>query len=73
MHAVDQMCLARIDVSNLFKTLEYGERRQLRGKRAVEGFCTTSESNWSLTTVSEMEKVTAAASTFRVELTYLFQ
>jgi hypothetical protein len=48
MHAVDQMCLARTDVSNLFKTLEYGARQQLRGKIAVEGFCTTSESSWSL-------------------------
>src|SRR5712671_3600364 len=48
MHAVDQMCLARTDVSNLFKTLEYGARLQLRGKTSVEGFCTTLESSWSL-------------------------
>src|SRR6266478_9089636 len=48
MHAVDQMVLARTGVSNLLKILEYGGHRQLCGKKAVEGFCTTLESSWSL-------------------------
>src|SRR6266481_2891352 len=48
MHAVDHMVLARTGVSNLLKILEYEGHRQLCGKKAVEGFCTTLESSWSL-------------------------